>query len=136
MLNKKERKELDNLSKEVFGSSSRWQKLIGKGYTELVTKEVTETVPPEKEGDEPTTKTVQVPVKTESGADLYVTKYYTPKSVKKFMEEQKVALEDLRRQIEKLQEEQVKLQEQQQKKREAEETAKKINSQMGGSAVR
>lgn len=134
MISKKERKELDELSKNVFGSSSRWQKLMGKGYTELVTKEVVETVPPEKEGDEPTTKTVQVPVKTEFGADQYVVKYHTVESVKKYMEEQKELLENIRSQIQKLQEDQIKLQEEQKKQEQNEKIAKEINKQMGGSA--
>ena len=134
MVSKKERKELDELSKNVFGSSSRWQKLIGKGYTEQVMKDVVETVPPEKEGDEPTTRTVQVPVKTESGMDLYVTKYHTTESVKKYMEEQKEVLEKLRVQIKEMQENQKRLEEDQKRQQQEQEIAKQIHRQMGGSA--
>ena len=61
-MNRQTREELNALSQEVFGASSRWQKLLNKGYSKLVTVEVLETVPSEKEGEEPQTVKVTRPV--------------------------------------------------------------------------
>lgn len=100
-ISRAERKELDLLSKDVFGSSSRWQKLVGKGYEVMVTEEVEETVPPEKEGDEPTKRKVQAPVLSPTGGHQYVMKYHTIESVLEFMTEQKKQLDVLRAQLQK-----------------------------------
>src|SRR5580693_10476931 len=94
-----ERKELDLLSKDIFGSSSRWQKLINKGYDEMVTEEVEETVPAEKEGEEPTKRMVKVPVLAPNGTHKFVRKYHTIESVLEFMVEQKKQLDIVRAQI-------------------------------------
>jgi hypothetical protein len=97
-ITKVERKELALLSKDVFGSSTRWEKLIYKGYDELVTEEKEETIPPEKEGDESTTRKVKVPVLL-NGSKHYVRKYHTVESVLEYMVEQKKQLDTLRAQI-------------------------------------
>lgn len=127
MTDRKTRNELDTLSKDVFGSSSRWQKLVTKGYTEQVTEEVTETVPSDKEGEPPTTKQVSVPVKTAFGAFQSVTKYHTIESVKEFLLEQKAKLDSIRAQIAKQREEAL-------AKQKAEEDAKKLHEENSGSA--
>lgn len=134
-ISKNVRKELDALSKEVFGTSSRWQKLVNKGYDELVTEEVTETTPAEKEGDEPTKKQVQVPVLTASGAKQYVRKHHTVESVKEFLGVQKIQLDLVRKQIAQLQEEAKAKQEEEKAKKEAEDRAKQIHQQLSGSAT-
>lgn len=126
-LDKRTRLALDHLSKEVFGASSRWQKLIDKGYTELVTEEVTETVPAEKEGDEPTKRQVQVPVLNKFGAQQFVTKRYTIESVMEFMQKHKKAMDELRAKMAAMQEEQ-------RKKKEEAELAEKVNDVLAGSA--
>jgi hypothetical protein len=124
MISKKERLELNALSKEVFGSSSRWQKLIDKGYSDVVTEEKTETVPPEKEGDEPTTKTVEVPVTIGKNAYRLNKKYYTVESVKQFMLENKANLDKIKEEIKK----------QQDVQRESELRTKQLHEEISGSA--
>jgi len=94
-----ERNALDALSKDIFGSSSRWQKLVDKGYDEMVTEEVEETVPAEKEGEEPTKRMVKVPVTAPNGTHKFVRKYHTIESVLEFMVEQKKQLDVIRAQI-------------------------------------
>ena len=69
-----EREELNALSKEVFGVSSKWQKFF-KGVSELYTKTVKEVVPGDK-GAPDTTKEVTVPVLLD-GAKQYKTKAYS-----------------------------------------------------------
>lgn len=128
-----ERKELDLLSKDVFGASSRWQKLIDKGYDELVTEEVEETVPAEKEGDEPTKRTVRVPVKVD-GANRYVRKYHTIESVLEFMVEQKKQLDIFRAQLAKQRDELMAKIEAEKVQKEAEEVAKQVHATLSGSA--
>lgn len=104
-ISKKERLELNALSTEVFGTSSRWQKFVDKGYKEMVTEDKIEIVPPAKEGDEPTTKTVQVPVLTEFGSKRFGIKRYTVESIKEFMLKLKKQMDDIRALIQKQQEE-------------------------------
>lgn len=78
-----DRKELDKLCKEIFGVSSRWQKMV-KGVSELVTKTVEEVVPGDK-GAPDTTKEVQVPLLTVNGSKQYRTKFYTLEEVKNLL---------------------------------------------------
>jgi hypothetical protein len=98
-ISKKERLELNALSKEVFGVSTRWSKLVNKGYSELVTEEKEETIPPAKEGDEPTKKTVRVPILTKFGAKQSVTKYHTVESIRETMTGLKKQMAELRAMI-------------------------------------
>lgn len=132
-----ERKEIDLLSKDVFGSSSRWQKLVGKGYDELVTEDVEETVPAEKEGEEPTKQTIKKPVLA-NGARQLLRKYHTVESILEFMIEQKKQLDVFRAQLQKQKEEFfAKLQAEQaakQAKTEAENLVKELQSTTAGSA--
>ena len=79
------RVRLNALSKEVFGASSRWQKLVNHGYLELVTREVEEIVPADKNGENGGINVVQVPVLTASGAKQSVIKNHTVESVEAYM---------------------------------------------------
>lgn len=81
-ITRKEREELNVLSKEVFGVSSRWQKFF-KGVPELVTKTVTETVPGDK-GAPDTTREVVVPVLL-NGAKQYRVRAYSAEECKKLL---------------------------------------------------
>jgi hypothetical protein len=92
-ITKAQRIELNTLSKFVFGTASKWQKLVDKGYDEVITEEVEETVPAEKEGDEPTVRKVKVPVLSPTGGTQLLRKYYTIDSILEFMREQKVQIE-------------------------------------------
>lgn len=92
-LNYQEKQELNKLSKEIFGSSSRWTKLVDKGYRQVITEEVTEYVPAE-DGGEGTTRTVKVPVKTKSGAFQYQYNRYTPESMKVYLLQLKSQLDE------------------------------------------
>lgn len=103
-MQKAERKEYDLLSKAVFGSSSRWQKLIGKGYDEVVSEEIEETIPAEKEGDEPTKQKIQRPI-LKNGARQLVRKYHTVESVLEFMVEQNKKINEFKEKMEKAKEE-------------------------------
>jgi hypothetical protein len=76
------RKELNELSKDLFGVSSRWQKMV-KGTQELVTKKVKETVPGEN-GAPDTEREFEVPHLLD-GAKQYRTKSMTFEQVKEFM---------------------------------------------------
>ena len=137
-MQKVERKEIDSLSKAVFGSSSRWQKLINKGYSELVTEEVEETVPAEKEGYVPTTQKVKKPV-LKNGALQYVPKHHTVESVLEYMVEEKKKLDTLRAEITKKREEFfAKLAEEQAAKKakeDADNAAKQVQDSAAGSTT-
>jgi hypothetical protein len=128
MVDRKTREELSALSKEVFGASSRWQKLINNGTPELVTEEVTELVPGEKEEDEPTERKVNVPVKRKDGAHQYQLKRHTVDSVREYMLVLKKKQEEFRAMIEKYQEEA-------RKKQEQEKLEKSLQEEAGGSAL-
>lgn len=128
MVDRKTRLELNALSKDVFGVSSKWQKLVEKGYLEEVTEEVTETVPAEKEGDAPTTKTVRVPVLTASGGKQSVLKRYTVETVREFLLERKKTLDTLRALLKKQHEDKL-------AKAKEVADAKKLNDENAGSAT-
>ena len=91
-MTRKEREELNALCKEVFGVSSKWQKLH-KGVPELVTKTITETVPGEK-GAPDTTKEVIVPVLEANGAKRYKVKFYSFEELKKMVLDAKKQRDD------------------------------------------
>lgn len=125
-ITRNERKELDALSKDVYGVASRWQKLIEKGHPELVTEEVEEEVPSDNEGEAPTTRKVQKPV-LKGGIHQYTTKRYTAETVKAF-------LLDLKRQLDAYR---VQLQAQQEKletDKKATELASNVHTHLSGSA--
>lgn len=127
-LTREEKNELNVLSKDVYGASSRWQKLINKGYTKLLTEETTEYVPNEDESKEGTTRKVQIPVKRADGALQSVQTYHTVDSIKTEMIDRKAKLDEIRAIIKKQQDDA-------RAKKEQERLAKKINEELQGSAL-
>ena len=127
-ISKSLRNELNELSLDVFGTASRWQKLVTKGYKELRVRKVTEVVPAEKEGEESTTQEVEVPVKTDFGAYQYDIKYHTVESVREFLLEQKAKLDVVRAHAARQQADAL-------AKREAEVKARELHQELSGSAV-
>lgn len=121
------RKELDQLSKEVFGVSSRWQKILKEGVQQLLTKTVTETVPG-GDGGPDSTKTVQVPILTDHGAKQIVTKRFT-------LEEVHAMLLDYKKQVDAFRAAQKAQREEQLKKQQEEQLLKAVQEAANGSAV-
>lgn len=123
-----ERDELNALSKDVYGASSRWQKLIKLGYAKLVTEETTELVPGKDETEEATTRKVQVPVLTSYGAKQSQMTYHTVDSIRTEMLERKVKLDEYRAVIKKMQDEA-------RAKKEQEKLASTVHEELSGTAV-
>jgi hypothetical protein len=71
-----QREELNALSKEIFGVSSRWNKILKNGTREVAMRKVTETVPG-VEGAPDTEREVVVPVLIGNGTPKRYQKYYT-----------------------------------------------------------
>lgn len=127
-LSSQEKDELNKLSQEVFGASSRWRKLIDKGTQELITEETTEYIPnAEDESKEGTTQKVQTPVKTAGGALQYRTKRYTVDSIKAYMLEAKTRLDFFKAQFKRMQDEQA--------AKKAQEEANKVVQELAGGSV-
>ena len=74
-MDRKTREELNQLSKEAFGVSSKWQKLVNSGVSELYERERDVMVP--KANGEVSTKTFT--------DHKYVNKHYTVDEVRKVM---------------------------------------------------
>jgi NADPH-dependent 7-cyano-7-deazaguanine reductase QueF-like protein len=72
----KVRKEMEELSKVVFGSRSKYKKFIDNGIPQMVTKKVMETVPG-VDGAPDTTKEVEVDVLDENGVKQIRVKHFT-----------------------------------------------------------
>lgn len=121
------KEEMKALSKEVFGSSSRWQTMLKKGYSEVVTRTVTEEIPGEN-GAEPTVKETKVPVLTESGGRQSRHKNHTVESLKALMFAYKVQRDAFLAEHKRKQEEEAA------KKAQA-ELDKKITEEVSGSAL-
>jgi len=133
MVDYKARQELNALSKEVFGSSSKWQKLVSKGYLDPITEEVEEYVPGETDKDgvvgEGFTRKVQVPVRLSNGVGLqYTHKYHTTESIKAHMLERKVQLAQLKELVEKMKAEE-------KAKKDQAQLANQVQSEASGSAL-
>lgn len=122
-----EREELNKLSQEVFGSSSRWKKLVDTGLREQVMEEVEEFIPPETEDGEGTTRKVKIPVK-HKGINKFETRHFDVESIKTFMLERKKYIEEFKAMVEKIKAEE-------KAKKEQEELAKKVQEETSGSAV-
>ena len=127
-LTRAEREELKALSKEVFNSTSRWEKLIKNGYPELLTHEVTELVPGKTEADEPTEQKSRVPMKTARGTYMSRMKYHTVDSVRSYMLDRKKQIDDMRAEIKRRQDEA-------RAQREKEQLVQKVHQELQGSAV-
>lgn len=121
-LTRAQREELKALSLEVFGSSSKYSKLLNEGHSELVTEEIDEIVPGEN-GAPDTVKQVKVPVKRADGALQYVIKRYTYESVKELMLELKKKKEEFEAMVKKMNEEQAAKQAQAKLEKEVQEAA-------------
>ena len=126
-LTRNERKELDTMSKEVFGSTSHWQKLVNKGYIQQITEKKTETVLG-VDGAPDTTKEVDSPVLRADGAHQAVTKYHTVESIKALLLEMKTQRDKIMAMIQAQQTEQ-------KAKAEQDEIAKKVQEEAGGAAT-
>jgi len=125
-VDRKTREELNALSQEVFGSSSRWHKLVTKGVPELLTEEIDEILPNEKEGEPDTVKQVKVAIRREDGSHLSVMKYFTVDTIREYMLARKVQLDLFKVELARLQEEA-------RAKKEAEKLANTVHQAAGGS---
>jgi hypothetical protein len=90
-----DREVLNTLSKEVYGSSSRWGKIVRNGVVELVTQELSEIVPG-VDGAPDTETVVKVPVKRDDGALQSTVKHYSVEDVRVLMTERKVKLDEFK----------------------------------------
>lgn len=96
---------LNKLSKEVFGASSRWKKLVEKGYAKQVTEELDDIVPGEN-GEPDTVKKVQVASRRADGAYLSTQERHTLASVEEYMLDLKKKRDEFLAMIEKQRQEQ------------------------------
>jgi hypothetical protein len=126
------KEELDKLSKEVFGSSSKWKKMVEDGVIEPVLEDTKRLIPdPETDGDYKTeTIKTQVSHFGANGGELskFEVKRYTVDSIKAHMLDIKARFEAFRENVKKLQEEQ-------KAKEEADKAAKEQLGANSGSAV-
>lgn len=127
MINRQTREELSALSQEVFGASSRWQKLLDKGYSKVVTEKITEFVPDEAHPEGGTTREVDVPVKT-NGVIQSRTERHTVESVRTLMVEMKTKRDAFLAEIKRRQEEE-------EAKKAQQALQNKVNEQLMGSAL-
>lgn len=103
-ISKKERLELDELSKTVFGARGRWRKILDNGHMETLTQDVEQEVPG-KDGEPATTRTIKVPVPaTKQGGQILVQKYVTFEELKKIMLERKAQIDEFLATLKKQQE--------------------------------
>jgi len=125
-LTRDQRTKLKELSLEVFGVSSYWQKLVD-GQVVLVTEKKSEIVPG-VDGAPDTTKEIDVPVLRDDGATQSVTKRHTPESALVLLLEMKTRRDQIMATINAQQEEN-------KAKAAQEELQKKIQEDLGGSAT-
>ena len=123
---RKQREQLKALSKEIFGASSKWQKLME--YDHVLTHKVKETVPGEN-GEPDAEREVEVP--------LFVAGTKVKQSVRKHrsIEEVLTLLLDFKAKRDEYVAKVKAAQEEAKKKREEEEQARKVQEQLGGSAL-
>lgn len=121
------RNELNALSKEVFGASSRWHTLLTRGTSQVVTRKSLETIPG-KDGEEPTTKEVDVPVLTKQGTKQSVIKRYSLEEIHELLLNAKKQRDEIMAQIKQQQAEQAAAKAQ-------EEAIKRVSEEARGSAV-
>lgn len=126
-LTQEERQELNSLSKEVYGASSRWHKLVNQGYAKLTTKEVSEFVP-NTETKEVTETKVTVPNLRPDGAKMSVQTRHTVGSVKAEMLDRKAKLNEIRAIMKKQRDDA-------NAKRETEKLANRVHEELSGTAV-
>lgn len=121
-----QREKLKLLSSEVFGSSSKWQKLYK--FDEVLKQTVTEIIPG-VDGAEDTTKEVEIP--------LYVEGTYVKQSVRKYRttEEVEALLVSFKEKRDEYITNMKKAQAEALERRKAQEDAKKLQDNFGGSAL-
>jgi DNA replication protein DnaC len=134
-VDKKTRLELNALSKEVFGTSSRWTKLIDQGYDEILTEEVVESTPSEVEGEAPTETKTQVPVALATNSYKFTRKRLTLENIKEYMLEQKKRTEEIMAQIQKLHAEEFARRQKAEEEKKAKEQAQELTDKFAGSAA-
>lgn len=125
-ISREDRERLKSLSKEIFGASGRWTKFLNNGTKELVTRKTVEIVPGEN-GAPDTEKEVEVPVLM-NGVKQYRQKYYTVESLLEFLTSLKIKRDEFMAMMKQQQEEA-------KAKKEAVEAAKKVQDELGGSAL-
>lgn len=119
------REQMKLLSSEIFGASSKWQRLYK--YDETVTTMVTETVPGEN-GAPDTTREVKVPVYVGEKVKQFKRQYRTTEEVLALLLDFKTKRDEYLANMKKMQEEAL-------ERRLAAEAAKKIQESLGGSAL-
>lgn len=119
-----QRDQMKALSLEIFGKSSRYQKMFQ--YDDVLTHEVDEVVPGEN-GEPDTTKKVRVPL-LYNGSKQSRRKYRTVEQVIQVLVEFKAKRDEFIAQMKKQQEEAA-------AKKEAELQAQKLQQELGGSAL-
>lgn len=125
-ISKAEREEFKVLSKELLGSSSRWQKLLDSGQTVITTKTVIQNIPA-TETTEETTKEVEV-MDLLNGTRQWHKVWHTPETLKAYLLDLK-SKRDAFLEKKRLQEEEAK------NKKEAAEQIEKLQEVAGGSAI-
>lgn len=98
------RMELNQLSKDIFGVPSKWQKILKNGSQQVLTRKSKETVPG-VDGAEDTVKEVDVPVLTPHGAKQIITKHYTLEEVHQLLLTYKGQIDTIRAEMKKQQDE-------------------------------
>ena len=127
MIDRKLKEELNALSREVFGASSRWVKLIENGYHKPVTETVTEFVPDEAHPEGGTNRQVEVPVK-HKGIPLSRVERHTVESVHTLLLDLKAKRDTFLAEIEQRRQEE-------EAKKAQEKLQKEVNEQLMGSAL-
>jgi hypothetical protein len=124
------REQLNALSKEVYGASSRWCKLVDDGRLEVQTEEVTEVVPSEKEGEPDTTRQVKIPLRYHGNPKTLIRakRRLSLAEVEAEMVERKRQLDEFKAAI-------AKAQEDQRKAKEQEQLEKNVAQHLTGSAL-
>jgi hypothetical protein len=132
-LSKEEREELSNLSKEVFGTRSRWQKMVERGSSELLTRKTIKEVA--NEAGDITHQETEEAILTTSGRQQFITKHHTIDSVREYMVSLKKQRDEIIAMINKQNEESKAKAEAEKAKAEQEQALMNVNSQGGGSAL-
>jgi hypothetical protein len=131
MYSREIRQELDLLSKEVFGSRTKWRRMVEQGVVEPVLEDTTRYVPDpdSKNGEDYKTEVVKTNV-THHGPNggelnMHTIKRYTVEEIKQYMLDRKKQTAELMALIRKNREEQ----------RAKEEAAKNVVADNSGSAI-
>lgn len=127
MISRELKEELKLLSKEVLGSSSKYEKILSKGHFEPLTEEVTEYVPGDTDEDEGVVRQVKIPV-NKNGMPVSVYKKITP-------EELKVMLLDIKGRRDAFTAQVKQLQEEAKAKKEKEEHLQKVSRELTRSSI-